>query len=146
MYQIKDNMLILRQVLAQLLLIVFGIYFWFHMQSFREGNILSEFFDIVSIVLPIIILGLISYVFLIFKNYTKGIIIYRDTHKIEYPTLFKRKTANIYDFDNMRPSGPFGGIYTIHMTGTSFPIILKVSSMLIFDEIGSKIRTIKCIK
>jgi len=143
MYQIKDYMLIFRKVIGPIILIIFGIYAVFHIQNLTGNTIFTKVFNIASIIIPIALLGLVSYVFFVFRNYLKGIILFNDTKIIEYPSLFKRKQANIYDFDSMSPPKLNNGIYTVHLTGPGLPITFETSSDLISDDIASKMRMLK---
>ena len=79
---------------------------------------------------------------MIITNYKNGIIIGKGTCILEYPTLFSRKKVNIFNLDNgfIEKKGMY---LNANFTGSSFPIIFKVSSNLVFNDISSKIRTVK---
>jgi len=142
MFQVKDNVLIAKMMIFPSFIIFACLILYGENPKTGIIKPIDNLFTIMNYVLPIVIIISVIYIYFIIKNYKDGIIITQDTHIIEYSTLLSRKQANIYDFDNsfLEKDGMY---YKANFTGSSFPIVFKVSSNLIFNDIGSKIRAIK---
>ncbi|MGB6329808.1 MAG: hypothetical protein WBF48_12860 [Halarcobacter sp.] len=142
MFQVKDNILVAKMMIIPSFIIIACLIIYRENPEKVIIKPIESLFTIVNYILPVIIILSLVYIYFVIKNYKDGIIITRDTHIIEYPTLLSRKQADIFDFDNsfLEKDGMY---YKANFTGSSFPIVFKVSSSLVFNDIGSKIRTVK---
>ncbi|MFX4208664.1 hypothetical protein ACOL28_00520 [Aliarcobacter butzleri] len=142
MFQIKDNVLVAKMMIFPSFIIIACLIIYRENPEKVMIKQIESLFTMINYILPIIIILSLIYIYFVIKNYKDGIIITQDTHRIEYPTLLSRKQANIFNFDNsfLEKDGMY---YKANFTGSSSPIIFKVSSTLVFNDIASKIRTVK---
>jgi len=135
MYIIKDYRQLLNQYIIPTATILIGI-----MLVSQKSNSsiipLNNLLFYITLIYYLAILLSSIYIIFTFKNYYQGIIINQKNLTIEYPSLFSRK---ISDFSNTNSFSYEPRNNRVIITGNDSPIVFKVSTNLIANEIRSKI-------
>ncbi|RXJ98271.1 hypothetical protein CRV02_13560 [Arcobacter sp. CECT 8989] len=138
-YKLKDYKALLYRYGFACMFIILGLYVNF--KNTRTGiPRLESLMENITLVWYVLMLLSFLYIVLTIRNTIKGIVINAEQKTIEFPTLFTRKNANYSEVTHVRYEP---GKNEIILTGKSSPIVFKVYSDIVAQNILSKITEAK---